>query len=61
MNLDFSDVLKPYKDAFWQLLAPKTLTEVSTKNQQIYYEFNSQKLAYRFPEFRRERSRQHCL
>lgn len=44
MNLDFPDILKPFKDAFWQLLAPKRLTEVNIRDQQIYFEFNGQKL-----------------
>jgi ABC-type cobalamin/Fe3+-siderophores transport system ATPase subunit len=44
MALDFPDVLKPFKDAFWQLLAPKKLMEVDIKAQQIYYEHEAQKL-----------------
>jgi hypothetical protein len=46
MVLDFPDILKPFKDAFWQLLAPKKLVEVNTRDQQIYYEFNGQKLTF---------------
>ncbi len=44
MVLDFPDILKPYKDAFWQLLAPKKLIEVDIKTQEIFYESNGQKL-----------------
>lgn len=46
MPLDFPDIIKPFKDAFWQLLAPKALVEVSTRNQQIFYEFNGTKLNF---------------
>jgi energy-coupling factor transporter ATP-binding protein EcfA2 len=46
MPLDFPDVLKPFKDAFWQLLAPKKLVEVNTRDQQIYYDFNGSKLSF---------------
>lgn len=46
MPLNFPDVLKPFKDAFWQLLAPKSLVEVNTRDQKIYYEFNGQKLSF---------------
>lgn len=46
MNLDFPDVLKPFKDAFWQLLAPKELVEVNTKQQQIFYEYGEEKLSF---------------
>lgn len=44
MALDFPDPLQPFKDAFWQLLAPKRLVEISARNQQIMYEFEGQKL-----------------
>ena len=44
MDLDFPDVLAPFKDAFWQLLAPKKLIEVNIRDQQIWYEYNGQKL-----------------
>jgi predicted ATPase len=44
MQLDFPDVLKDFKDAFYQLLAPKELIEVDTKSQVIFYSFNNQKL-----------------
>lgn len=44
MPLNFPDVIKPFKDAFWQLLAPKKLIEVSVREQQIYYEHNGSKL-----------------
>lgn len=44
--LDFPDVLKPFKEAFWRLLAPKQMAEVDVKNQQIYYEYNGAKLSF---------------
>lgn len=44
LQLDFPDVLKPFKDAFWQLLGPKKLVELNTQNQEIYYEHNGLKL-----------------
>jgi hypothetical protein len=44
MTLDIPDVLKPFKDAFLQLLAPKKLLEVSTRQQVIYYEIDGKKL-----------------
>lgn len=46
MPLDFPDVIKPFKDAFRQLLAPKTLVEVNTRDQVIYYEHNGRKLGF---------------
>jgi hypothetical protein len=45
MSLDFPDVLERFKTAFWQLLAPKRLVDVSLPQQQIYYEFNGNKLS----------------
>ena len=44
MLLDFPDVLAPFKEAFWQLVAPKRLVEVNTRDQQIYYEADGNKL-----------------
>lgn len=44
MPLDIPDILKPFKEAFWQLLAPKKLLEVNTREQQIYYETDGKKL-----------------
>lgn len=44
LPLNFPDVLKPFKEAFWQLLGPKKLVEVSTRDQEIYYEYNRVKL-----------------
>lgn len=44
MQLDFPDILKPFKDAFWQLVAPKKLVELNTRDQQIYYEIAGMKL-----------------
>lgn len=46
LKLDFPDVIKPFKEAFWSLLAPKQLVEVNVKDQQIYYEFNGTKLSF---------------
>jgi hypothetical protein len=46
MPLDFPDVMKPFKDAFWQLLAPKIMLEVNTRDQQIYYDLGGQKLNF---------------
>jgi predicted ATP-binding protein involved in virulence len=45
MPLEFPDVIKPFKDAFWRLLAPKQLVEVSVRDQQIYYEYNGSRLS----------------
>jgi len=45
MSVNFPDVIKPFKDAFWQLLAPKKLIEVNVRDQQIYYEHNGSKLS----------------
>lgn len=44
MHLDFPDVLEPFKEAFWQLLAPKKLLEVNVREQTIYYEYEGRKL-----------------
>ena len=44
MALDFPDILAPFKEAFWQLLAPKKLVEVSARHQQIFYEYEGKKL-----------------
>lgn len=45
MELNFPDVLREFKDAFRQLLAPKELIEVNVKEQQIYYGLEGQRLA----------------
>jgi energy-coupling factor transporter ATP-binding protein EcfA2 len=45
MPLAIPDVLKDFKDAFWQLLAPKKLVEVNTRDQQIYYETQGSRLS----------------
>lgn len=45
MSLDFSDILAPFKDAFWQLLAPKKMLEVDIKRQDIIYEYNDHQLS----------------
>ncbi|MCK1297606.1 AAA family ATPase [Bradyrhizobium sp. 24] len=44
MPLAIPDILQPFKDAFWHLLAPKKLIEVSTRDQQIYFETEGVKL-----------------
>lgn len=45
LRLDpFPDVLEPYKQAFWRLLAPKKLVEVDVRAQEIFYEVGGQKL-----------------
>jgi hypothetical protein len=44
MSLDIPDILQPFKDAFWQLLAPKNLVEVNTRDQQIYFETEGKRL-----------------
>jgi predicted ATPase len=46
MALDFTDVLMPFKEAFFQLLAPKSFVEVNVQNQQIFYEYQGQKLNF---------------
>ena len=40
MNLDFSDPLKPFKEAFYQLLGPKTLEKADVRNQTLHYSLN---------------------
>jgi energy-coupling factor transporter ATP-binding protein EcfA2 len=42
---DFPDPIGPFKEAFSQLLAPKTLLDPDPRDQQLYYEFEGQ----RFP------------
>ncbi len=44
MPLDIPDILQPFKEAFWHLLAPKKLIEVNTRDQQIYFETEGVKL-----------------
>jgi len=44
MNLDFSDPLEPFKDAFYQLLGPKTLENADIKNQTLLYSLNGNSL-----------------
>lgn len=41
MPLDFADPLKPFKDAFSLLLAPKKLLDPDPKSQQLFYEYDS--------------------
>lgn len=45
MPLDFPDPLQPFKNAFRQLLAPKTLLDPDPRDQQLFYEY----LGQRFP------------
>ena len=40
MNLDFSDPLEPFKEAFFQLLGPKTLEKADVRNQTLHYSLN---------------------
>jgi len=40
MNLDFSDPLETFKEAFSQLLGPKTLENADVTNQTLYYSLN---------------------
>ena len=40
MNLDFSDPLEPFKEAFYQLLGPKTLEKADVRNQTLHYSLN---------------------
>jgi len=40
MNLDFSDPLEPFKEAFYQLLGPKTLERADVRNQTLHYSLN---------------------
>lgn len=42
MPLDFPDPLLPFKNAFRQLLAPKTLLDPDPRNQQLFYEYLGQ-------------------
>lgn len=42
MNLDFSDPLDPFRDAFLQLLGPKTLAAVDIQRQVLTYEYNGE-------------------
>jgi energy-coupling factor transporter ATP-binding protein EcfA2 len=44
MSLAMPDILQTFKDVFWQLLAPKRLIEVNTREQQIYFETEGLKL-----------------
>jgi predicted ATP-dependent endonuclease of OLD family len=43
MPLDFPDPLQKFKEAFWQLLAPKRLVDVDVKQQAIMYELDGEK------------------
>ncbi|KGT74263.1 hypothetical protein MA20_39935 [Bradyrhizobium japonicum] len=43
MPLEIPDILQPFKEAFWHLLAPKKLIEVNTRDQQIYFETEGKK------------------
>jgi len=43
MDLDYPDPLKPFKDAFSQLLSPKKLLDADPKTQQLNYEYEGEK------------------
>lgn len=43
MNLDFSDPLTPFREAFSQLLGPKSLAAVDIQKQTLMYEYNGEK------------------
>lgn len=43
MDLNYPDPLKPFKDAFSQLLSPKTLLDADPKTQQLIYEYKGEK------------------
>jgi len=45
MSVDFPDLVQPFKDAFWQLLAPKKLVDVNVQDQTIYFELDGKKLS----------------
>lgn len=42
----FPDVLAAYKEAFKRLLGPKELVDVSTRDQEIFFEHNGQRLSF---------------
>ncbi|HDL00871.1 MAG TPA: ATP-binding protein, partial [candidate division Zixibacteria bacterium] len=42
MNLDFSDPLDPFRDAFSQLLGPKTLAAADIQRQILTYEYDGE-------------------
>lgn len=42
MNLDFKDPLEPFRDAFYQLLAPKVLESPDVKTQTLRYQLDGQ-------------------
>jgi predicted ATP-binding protein involved in virulence len=44
MPLDFSDPLHPFKNAFSQLLAPKTLLDADLRRQQLQYKYQDKVL-----------------
>ncbi|MEZ4945406.1 MAG: AAA family ATPase [Cyclobacteriaceae bacterium] len=46
MNLEFGDPLEPFRDAFKQLLAPKSLIEPSSQNQQLQYEYDGKEFNF---------------
>lgn len=45
MQLDFPDPLSTFKEAFSQLLAPKTLLDPDPRNQKLYYEYKTERLS----------------
>lgn len=44
MPLDFSDPLAPFKKAFSQLLGPKRLLDADPRHQQLFYEYEGNRL-----------------
>lgn len=44
MPLDFPDPLAPFKKAFFQLLGPKRLLDADPRHQQLFYEYEGNKL-----------------
>lgn len=44
MDLDFSDPLAAFKDAFSQLVAPKKLLDLDPRDQQMYFEHEGRRL-----------------
>ena len=49
MDLDFPDPLEPYRAAFQQLLAPKRLADIDSRNQKIKYEHDGKTLTIDTP------------
>ena len=45
MNLDFSDPLEPFKEAFAKLLGPKQLEELDSKSQKLFFSLGGNRLS----------------